>query len=1083
MGCMASVDREPTSLALWQKAGLFIVAYYFCAELSRYLFQNDATAICFWLPAGLSIAVLLLNRTRDWPWFLAAAFPANFIFHWLHAPMPGGVICLYYLANVLQSLAGASLVRCFVIECPTLATLREFFGLLGFGAVLGVIPGALVAAFGHSPAPFTPDFVTASAIWWSDSTMAILLFTPFMLAWCSKSNRMTDFLRSPERNVELVFLIFALFIVIFLLLHGRPANGFVIGGSMILLLLWAGLRHGLRGATAVNLALSFAVSYFFARHPVASTASPVGSGEYFFPIPFVLIMASQLSLIPAILIGESTRSLERLRKSEEKFSKAFHTSPDVMSIVDLATHCYLEVNDAHEKVFGFKREEVIGRSAVEIGLLVNPALRDKAQAQLEATGSVRNLEIKARNRKGDLLTMLHSAEVIELDGRICSLRVSHDITEKKQAEQALRESEEKFSKAFHSSPDAVSISELKTGRIVDINDSFPRIYGYTRDEIIGRTSIELGMWQQPEDREEFVRRLARDGHIRGWAGIGRRRSGELFHRLISAEMIEIKGQPHVIIVIHDMTAQRRAEMALQASEEGLRATIENTPDVAVQWFDQRGRVTFWNKASENIYGWPSALAVGKTLDELIFTREQGGQFLQAIQKIEQSGKPVGPVEFPFRSRDGKSGVILSTLFKIQIQSGESRFVCMDVDLTQRKQAESLTSGQMQVLEMIAGGKPMAETLERLMRLMEAQAPDIICSILLLDPDGIHIRHGAAPSLPAELVHAVDGQAIGAEAGSCGTAAFRREPVLVANIETDPLWANYKHLALPHGLRACWSTPVFDEQRNLLGTFAIYHRQPGLPKEWHQRLINLATHTATVCIAKHRSETERQQAIAREQQARAEYTFQLLASQEVERTRIASELHDSLGQNLLLIKNHALLGMSREQLPEDLREQFQSISQLATRAIQETRHIAHDLHPQQLDLLGLTAALRALVQNTDESSAMIIKGKFDPVDDLFPRETANNLYRIVQESLNNILKHSRAQNARVTLEHDIHEVILKIEDDGCGFPIDGHHPGVKGMGLKNVKERVRMCGGRINLFSQPGQGTRIEITIPISADPR
>jgi PAS domain S-box-containing protein len=1080
---MASGDRKPTSLALWQKAVFFSLAFLFCAEVSRFLSSNSSLQLTFWLPAGLSVAVLLLNRTRDWPWLLAAALPAVFIFHWLHTPISGAIIFFFYVAYVLQAVVGAWLVRCFIAECPTLATLQEFFGLLGLGAVLGPIPGALVIAAAQSHYASTMAIVQSSTAWWAGSAMAILVFTPFVLTWCSKSTRLPDEVQSPERNVEMVFLLFALFILLFYLLCGRPGGGFAAGGWMVLLSLWAGLRFYRRGASAVNLAITLAAAFFLAQHPVVPTAVPVGSVGYFFPIQFVLIMANLLTLIPAILLGESARSLEKMRKSEEKFFKAFRTSPDVMSIVDLTTHCYLEVNDAHEKVFGFKREEVIGRSAVDLGLLVDPALRDKAQAQLESSGSVRNLVIQARNRKGEHLTMLHSADVIELDGRTCSLRVSHDITEQKQAEESLRESEEKFSKAFHSNPDAVSISELKTGRIVDINDSFPLIYGYTRAEIIGRTSLELGMWQHPKDREEFVRRLNRDGHIRGWAGMGRRRSGELFHRLISAELIEIKGEPHVIIVIHDMTAQRRTEMALQASEESLRATIENTPDVAVQWFDHEGRVTFWNKASEIMYGWPAALALGRTLADLIFTQEQGAEFLRAIHRIEQSGKPVGPVEFPFRSRDGKTGVILSTLFKIQIQSGESRFVCMDVDLTQRKRAESLTSGQMQVLEMIAGGKSMTETLEQLLRLMEGQSPDILCSILLMDPDGIHIRHGAAPSLPSELVRAVDGLPIGPQAGSCGTAAFRREPVLVADIATDPLWANYKDLALPHGLHACWSTPVFDEQHNLLGTLAVYDREPGLPNEWHQRLIAMATHTATVCIVKHRSESERQQAIAREQQSRAEYTFQLLASQEVERTRIASELHDSLGQNLLIIKNHAQLGESRKELPAEVRQQFESISQLASRAIQETRHIAHDLHPQQLDLLGLTSALRALVQNTDESSSMAIKGKFDLVDDLFPREAANNIYRIVQESLNNILKHSRAQSARITLERDLHEVILKIEDDGCGFGIDGRQAGSKGMGLKNINERVNMCGGTINLHSQPGQGTRIEITIPISAEPR
>ena len=226
------------------------------------------------------------------------------------------------------------------------------------------------------------------------------------------------------------------------------------------------------------------------------------------------------------------------------------------------------------------------------------------------------------------------------------------------------------------------------------------------------------------------------------------------------------------------------------------------------------------------------------------------------------------------------------------------------------------------------------------------------------------------------------------------------------------------------------------------------------------------------------EAERAESIAREQQARTEYTFQLIASQEAERTRIARELHDSLGQNLLLIKNRAQLEMARKKLSKHSREEFQSISDIASQTIAEIRQISHDLRPPQLDILGLTRVLQSLIESAGESSAIAIAGKFDAVDDVFLREAATNVYRIVQESLNNILKHSHARKARIILERDVHEVQLQIEDDGCGFTYRGDG---KGLGLKNIAERVRMLGGKLNLDSQSGKGTRIEITIPISAE--
>ena len=130
---------------------------------------------------------------------------------------------------------------------------------------------------------------------------------------------------------------------------------------------------------------------------------------------------------------------------------------------------------------------------------------------------------------------------------------------------------------------------------------------------------------------------------------------------------------------------------------------------------------------------------------------------------------------------------------------------------------------------------------------------MLCSILLLDADGIHLRHGAAPSLPPEYCDAIDGVTIGPNVGSCGTAAYRREPVIVEDTATDPLWTDFRVLALSHGLRACWSIPIFDAKRKVLGTFAMYYRQPAQPNEWQLRLIDMATHTAAIAISKHQED--------------------------------------------------------------------------------------------------------------------------------------------------------------------------------------------------------------------------------------
>jgi PAS domain S-box-containing protein len=161
--------------------------------------------------------------------------------------------------------------------------------------------------------------------------------------------------------------------------------------------------------------------------------------------------------------------------------------------------------------------------------------------------------------------------------------------------------------------------------------------------------------------------------------------------------------------------------------------------------------------------------------------------------------------------------------------------------------EALLDGQMRVLEMIAAGAPLKDSLTALVRLIEEQAPGILGSILLIDRLKRHFCGGVAPSLPPEYVSAIYGLPIGPAAGSCGTAAFRKESVVVKDIATDPLWKDYRDLALLHGLRACWSTPILSAQRELLGTFAMYYREPALPEPEHWRLVVAATHVASIAI--------------------------------------------------------------------------------------------------------------------------------------------------------------------------------------------------------------------------------------------
>ncbi len=203
--------------------------------------------------------------------------------------------------------------------------------------------------------------------------------------------------------------------------------------------------------------------------------------------------------------------------------------------------------------------------------------------------------------------------------------------------------------------------------------------------------------------------------------------------------------------------------------------------------------------------------------------------------------------------------------------------------------------QNDILEAVARGKPLHDTLDLLCRGVERLAGDVRCTVLLLE--GTHLRHGAAPSVPDEYVRTIDGVEIGPAAGSCGTAAYRGEAVEVTDIANDPLWTHYKHLALPHGLRACWSTPIRARAGAILGTFALYFAECRGAGAFHRDAVRASTHLAAIAIERAAmDEAERRRgAELAESNARYEQLNYTLEQRVAERTRDLEQRNVELAQ--------------------------------------------------------------------------------------------------------------------------------------------------------------------------------------------
>jgi signal transduction histidine kinase len=209
------------------------------------------------------------------------------------------------------------------------------------------------------------------------------------------------------------------------------------------------------------------------------------------------------------------------------------------------------------------------------------------------------------------------------------------------------------------------------------------------------------------------------------------------------------------------------------------------------------------------------------------------------------------------------------------------------------------------------------------------------------------------------------------------------------------------------------------------------------------------------------------------EARELYARELLESQERERSRLAMELHDSLGQSLVVIRNRALLAISKGKHDAAMLEQLHEISDASATALQETREIAHTLHPYQIEALGLTTALDSLIDKFAHSSEITFNVDIDPKPTAIPHDLSIAIYRIAQEWLTNVVKHSSADKVSVVLHSEGKELTLDITDNGVGFDTQTVK---KGLGLKGIEERARMIGASLDMVSNPGSGAGIKLIV-------
>jgi diguanylate cyclase (GGDEF)-like protein/PAS domain S-box-containing protein len=307
------------------------------------------------------------------------------------------------------------------------------------------------------------------------------------------------------------------------------------------------------------------------------------------------------------------------------------------------------------------------------------------------------------------------------------------------------------------------------------------------------------------------------------------------------------------VATHEDVTELNASRTVAKERVSLQALIDKVPDKL--WVkDSESRFIIANKATASEYALEGpAQLIGKT-DFDLYSREVAQHFFEVEQKIIRSGQPLVDIDECVSNALGEKRWLSTTKVPLRGDQNEAAgLLGISRDITERRQSEVVRAGQAQILEMIARSAALDAVLDRLMELIESQLTGILASVLLLDDDGVCLRHGAAPTLAEGYKSAVDGTPIGPKAGSCGTAAYRRESIIVADIATDPLWEEYRERAAEYGYRSCWSTPIFSHQGLVLGTFAMYSRTVREPTQVEVDLIEIGTRIAGIAIERRRAE--------------------------------------------------------------------------------------------------------------------------------------------------------------------------------------------------------------------------------------
>jgi PAS domain S-box-containing protein len=737
------------------------------------------------------------------------------------------------------------------------------------------------------------------------------------------------------------------------------------------------------------------------------------------------------------------RLVEDLSRSQQHFQALFNWTPSAVGISTLAEGRFIDVNEGFSRLTGYTREEVIGRTTLELGLWADPSERAIVLREMQEQGHLHNREGRLRTKSGEIRSIMVSLHSIQLGSRPCLIYLGHDITERKRVEEALKASERQFAAFMDNLPGFAWIKDAQ-GRHRYANRLFQEFlakYGDWKEKTAAELwPAEIAAHYESNDQKvlaseaslQTVEPYVQDGEVR--------------HALVSKFPIEdYKGLTGLMGgVAIDITERKQAEAELSKSEAGLRAILDNCPGM-IFLKDLEGRYLHVNRQFERAFHMTLEQVVGKT-DEAIFVPEQAAAFRANDLKVLQATAPLEFEEIAAHD-DGLHTSIVSK-FPLFDEDGKPYALCgITTDITWRKTVE--------------------ETLRSSDAFTRAVLNSLSAHLCVLDKEGVIVTTNDAWKEFARK-HADDTFIFG-EVGDNYFDYCRR--TVAGTVTGQAILKGIEDVLVGSELSCVfeYACQLPTEERWFLMRVTPLKAAKGV-------VISHADISRRVRMG---LALEQHAALLGEKQKELEsLAGKLIEAQEAERKRIARELHDDFNQRLAALSVE-LESMERTPiaLPELITRQLAAIRIQAGMLSDDLHDLAYRLHPSLLEHVGLEVAARDHVAEFAKRTGLSVRFTGREVPKTLSSEVATNLFRVLQESLQNVSKHAQATDVTVRLSGSSKGIGLSVRDNGQGFDLEEKNAGAKGLGLVSMQERTRGLGGFLRIHSLPRSGTKICAWIP------